>query len=346
MRVGYSCWGFLGGGVTDTPDGGRSHRRVLIDGIRSRGHEVILLQANRDYIEAGDDFRTTYSWEAGLPDIDLIFFEWRWRIPGRNDTPCDSVGHSCDLHRQQELLRHYTVDSRLKTVIWDKDRRLHRAASIRRLAHVTICEAGLYPRYGAASLLFPVSDEVLDTSDAESLAQLERTYDVVYIGNQYGRDGEFDRYFAGLARDAEHAVWGKWERVSRWPWVNFRGRLPFAEVEAKYRRSLATVLLLPGRYAAVGQMTQRVFEAALSGCLPMIPTSVRGAEQFAPPALHISDGATGMATLKSLRSIVGTPKHAKLIAACLRRLDIFRLSRQLSVLDRLFEEPIRRRNLG
>ena len=33
MRIGYSFWGFLGPGITDTPDGGRSHRATLIDGL-------------------------------------------------------------------------------------------------------------------------------------------------------------------------------------------------------------------------------------------------------------------------------------------------------------------------
>ena len=34
MKIGYSFWGFLGPGVTDTPDGGRSHRRtVAVDRI-------------------------------------------------------------------------------------------------------------------------------------------------------------------------------------------------------------------------------------------------------------------------------------------------------------------------
>ena len=33
MRIGYSFWGFIGPGITDTPDGGRSHRATLIDAL-------------------------------------------------------------------------------------------------------------------------------------------------------------------------------------------------------------------------------------------------------------------------------------------------------------------------
>ena len=84
VRIGYSFWGFLGPGITDTPDGGRSHRRTLIDGIISAGHDVVFLQANRDLHEAGHDLTATYTWDSGLPAIDALFLEWRWPVPGRN----------------------------------------------------------------------------------------------------------------------------------------------------------------------------------------------------------------------------------------------------------------------
>ncbi|MGW7657691.1 hypothetical protein ACWGJ7_38365, partial [Streptomyces tendae] len=48
MKIGYSFWGFLGNGVTDTPDGGRSHRRPFIDALSARGHNIVFLQADRD----------------------------------------------------------------------------------------------------------------------------------------------------------------------------------------------------------------------------------------------------------------------------------------------------------
>jgi hypothetical protein len=87
VKIGYSFWGFLGPGITDTPDGGRSHRRPLIDALLSRGHEVVLLQADRDRTEAGDDLGRAYSFDAvGFPDIDVLFLEWRSPI-----TPATSI---------------------------------------------------------------------------------------------------------------------------------------------------------------------------------------------------------------------------------------------------------------
>ena len=112
MKIGYSFWGFLGPGITDTPDGGRSHRRPLIDGLITAGHEVVFLQRNRDLHEAGYDLRRRYAWDDGLPAIDALFLEWRWPVPGRSTTPCGSPGHACDLHRQDELVAHYTARRR------------------------------------------------------------------------------------------------------------------------------------------------------------------------------------------------------------------------------------------
>jgi hypothetical protein len=61
MRIGYSFWGFLGPGITDTPDGGRSHRRALIDGLTAAGHDVVFLQRDRDLDEASHDLRECYA---------------------------------------------------------------------------------------------------------------------------------------------------------------------------------------------------------------------------------------------------------------------------------------------
>lgn len=268
MRIGYSFWGFLSPGITDTPDGGRSHRRTLVDGLRDSGHELVFLQPNRDLTEAGHDYTATYTWDAGLPTIDVLFLEWRWPIPGRNTTPCDTPGHTCDLHRQTELLDHYTHRGAF-TIIWDKDRQLPADDPLRRQHNVAIAEAALHPTPGAWSLLFPVSDHALDHADPAALARRQRTLPLVYIGNQYDRDRAFDEFFAPAAARVLHQVAGKWTRTERWPHIAFTGRIPFTEVHDLYQRSLTTVLLLPDRYVTAGQMTQRLFEAVLAGCLPL-----------------------------------------------------------------------------
>src|SRR4051794_15811838 len=91
-RLGYSFWGFLGNGILDTPDGGRSHRLRLLGGLRAAGYELVLLQRNRDALEANDpSYLTLGEWESDLfPDIDSLMLEWRWPVPGRNVGPVAS----------------------------------------------------------------------------------------------------------------------------------------------------------------------------------------------------------------------------------------------------------------
>lgn len=342
MKIGYSFWGFLGTGVTDTPDGGRSHRRVLIDGLRSRGHDIVFLQPDRDYIEAGLDLSETYTWDVGLPEIDVLFLEWRWPIPGRNTTWCGAAGHTCDLHRQQQLFDHYTHQLGTRTIVWDKDRQLPVNDPLRHTRNVDVCEAALHPTPGAVSLLFPVADDAVDAAEPAALAARPRELPLAYVGNQYDRDAAFEEFFAPAAAVHRHVVAGKWTRTSAWPHVSFIGRVPFTEVAGIYGRTLATVLLLPERYAATGQMTQRLVEAVLAGCLPLTPTTIRDAERFTPQRLHVADGAAVTAMLTRLQQIAGSSEHIELISECLQALEMFRLSRQLGVLGELLAgQPFR-----
>lgn len=206
-----------------------------------------------------------------------------------------------------------------------------------------VCEAALHPTPGAVSLLFPVADATLAAADPAALAAVPRNMPLAYVGNQYDRDTAFDRFFAPAAVSHRHVVAGKWTRTDAWPHVSFIGRVPFTEVAEIYGRSLATVLLLPDRYARAGQMTQRVVEAVLAGCLPLTPTSIRSAERFTPRRLHVTDGTDGAAMITHLADIAGTNEHVELIAACLRALEMFQVSRQLDVLDTLLAGQLNRK---
>jgi hypothetical protein len=303
--------------------------------LRSRGHDIVFLQLDRDYTETCLDLSDAYTWDVGLPDIDVLFLEWRWPIAGRNTTWCGAAGHTCDLHRQQQLLDHYTCARGTATIVWDKDRQLPQDDQLRRIRNAVVCEAAVHPTPGAVSLLFPVADEALDAADPAALAAQPRDLPLAYVGNQYDRDAAFTAFFAPAAAQHRHLVAGKWTRTEAWPEVSFTGRVPFTAVDGIYGRTLVTVLLLPERYARTGQMTQRLFEAVLAGCLPLIPTNIRGAELFAPAWLHVINGTAVSSVLTFLRHIAGTSTHVELIAQCLRALDMFRVSHQLDVLDDL-----------
>lgn len=342
MRMGYSFWGFLGSGVVDTPDGSRSYRRRFIDGLSAAGHEVVFLQSNRDLTEAGLDLRGRYRWDDGFPELDAVVFEWRWPLPGRNTTPCGSSGHTCDLHRQQDLLMRYTLEDGAPTLVWDLDRQLLAEDPIRDVPNVAVCEFGITPGPGVHTLLCPVSDQLLEAADPAVLAGMRRPVPLVYVGNQYDRDEAFDRYFAPAAARFPHLVAGKWPHTSRWPWVNFTGRVPFGQVEAIHQSAVATVLLLPDRYMAVGHMSSRLYESLLAGCLPLTPAEIAHADTFTPPVIHVRGGADVVERLEWLNGIAGSREHAELIAACLPLLDRSRTSRQVATACQLLAQLAKR----
>jgi hypothetical protein len=337
MKIGYSMWGFLGPGVLDTPDGSRSFRRSFLDELIKAGHEIVFLQNNRDLNEAGDDLRNTYTWHLGFPEIDLLLFEWRWPLPGRNTGPCGTAGHTCDLHRQQELLDRYTHEG-VPTIVWDQDRQLPAEDPIRRQRNVVVAEYSLAPPHGARSLRCPVPDAALDAADPKQLAARRRTVPLVYVGNQYDRDAAFGDFFAPAAKHIRHRVAGKWPRTQAWPHVNFTGRCSFTDVELIHRNALSTVLLMPDRYARVGHMSSRWFEALVNGCLPLLATNVEAAESFVPPPLLVTDSQQVIERVNLLGAIAGSGEHAQLIEAALSYLEPFRASRQPAVVDRLFRE--------
>lgn len=333
MRIGYSFWGFLGDGITDTPDGGRSHRATLIDALTSAGQDIVFLQADRDRTEA--DTELPYAWEPnGFPVIDTLMLEWRWPITGRNTTPCGTPGHTCDLHRQADLVDFYTREG-LPTMLWDKDRQLPADDPLRAMGNVTVCEAALHPSPGAAALLFPIADAALDRSEPAALAGGERRWMLAYVGNQYDRDDCFDRYFApAAATHPDHLVAGKWTDTARWPHIRFLGRVPFSKVADLYGMSRTTILLLPDRHLAAGQMTQRLFEAVLVGCLPLCPAEFRSANRLVPDHLIVSSGAEATDLIGDLAT-ARPERRAELLAACLERLDLMRASRQVKALEEI-----------
>jgi len=328
MRIGYSFWGFLGDGIVDTPDGGRSHRATLIEALVGRGHDLVFLQRDRDRFEAADPVTPSRCrWSSGLPEIDLLVLEWRWPIAGRNcDVDPTGSDYTPDLDRQQELVEHYIVASRVPTCIWDKDLMMAPSEGLRQRRNVLVFEAALYPREGAHQLLFPMAEHALDRLRANPAPGATRRYDLVYVGNQYGRDDEFDAYFARPAAQLRHAVFGKWSRRQRWPHVTFRGRVGFPEVHKVYRTSIATPLLLPARYSRAGQMTQRIFEAALGGCVPLAPAEIRGVERLVPDDLRVKNGQD---VLDACRRLARVDLATDVLSALGDRLEIFRVSHQL-----------------
>ncbi|RSM51576.1 hypothetical protein DMB66_41590 [Actinoplanes sp. ATCC 53533] len=321
-------WGPLTSGIPDTPDDSRAYRRGVIDAMQAAGNQVVLLPADCRRLGTGHRYRC----DDKLPDLDAIVIEGQWPLPGRNTTVCGHDGHHCDVHRRQELLDHYTHGRRTPTVIWDQARQLPTDDPLRLLPQVRVAENALCPTAGAVTVTVAVPDRLLAQADPAELAQRDRTLPLVYVGDQHERHTAFARYFAPAAAAFKHQVAGNWPTQLAWPHVTFTGRCQYDKAADIHSSALATVLLLPDRYAAAGHLTSQLYEAVTRGCLPLTPADIAVADQITPTELHVHDGADVIAKLRWLQHIQGTREHHYLIAACLLHLRRYRLSTQVGTL--------------
>lgn len=145
MKVGYSQWGYLLG-----------ERRLLADGLLARGHDLVLLQPDRDLTDTGR--RLPYRWDVGHPHLDVLVLQWCPPVPGRNTTWCGAAGHTCELHRQTDLVDWYLHARQVPTVILDDGRHLPTGSALRAHPAVTVCGPGPEHPLGAVdTLLHPAA---------------------------------------------------------------------------------------------------------------------------------------------------------------------------------------------
>ncbi len=67
-------------------------------------------------------------------------------------------------------------------------------------------------------------------------------------------------------------------------------------------------------------------------------TSIRSAGHFTPRTLHTRSSVDVASAVHQIMEIAGTAQHADLLRSCLAKLDLFRVTRQLRTLDRVFGE--------
>lgn len=301
MIIGYSCWGFLGNGIVDTPDGGRSHRLVLIKALISQGAKIIMLQKNRDLIEAHQDFSNKYiSFNDKFPEIDSLFVEYRWKIPGRNCKVDErSKNYTPDLDRQNVLLRYY-VKKNIPILIWDKDQKLNNKEWGKK--NIIIFEAALKPRFHRKKILFPMDPLKTDraTKDIKKYSINNKRHKLVYIGNQYERNKSFKEFIDLPAKyiNSDTYVFGNWNKypgryknnINKFPHIKFMDRVKYNKINSIYKKSLTTVLIAPKRYYKSGQFTQRLFECLWGLCIPLAPKFYYGLDKIIIKKWQINSG--------------------------------------------------------
>lgn len=297
MKIGYSFWGFLSDGIQDTPDGGRIHRLPFLRALIATGTQIVCLQADRDFDEAGCrlDIEGLTFQNVDFPELDALICEYRWEIPGRNSIEnVGGTGFTPDLERQNALLAYY--GNRVPIIVWDKDLKMAENDA----CPFIVAEAALQPRPGRKKLLFSFDDAIRQSSihKLTGYSSSRRTVDLVYIGNQYERDASFKRYYdgSGLLLGNRPQVYGNWTKyvdahaanLQAFPHVQFHDRLPYSDLADVYETAFSTVLIAPERYYALGQITQRMFEALASLVIPFIPVEYQHVEEVALDAFRVN----------------------------------------------------------
>ena len=280
MKIGYSFWGVLakpeavsGTGTTEFAAVGERH--LLVDEFIRQGHQIVCLQKRREAVPYPG---VSYS-DIELPDdIDLVYMEWRWAMPGKNTGPnCPDS----DLARQEEILLHCTKKN-IPVVVFDTDKKMTIEEARTWSCIVDIGEPAIEPDCWKSSLFW--------ATDFDPLFSVSKspTRNYTYLGNNYERLDQFRKYYGDpssnlrFAKGIQTMAYGNWidhsidretpeQIMNAFPFVGFGGRKSYYEGMKAISESVCTTLLAKNEYYESGFIASRVYEPILCGTPMLIP---------------------------------------------------------------------------
>lgn len=283
MKLGISYWGFCesfeASREAKTPDGHRYGRPIMVDHMIQRGHEVYALQQRREPMPYPG-----VKYDEGLPDIDVLFVEWRWPTY-KNSGP---KKFEPDLDRQTELLSHY--HGKIPIIIWDCDYKVTHQDELT-WNKAIIADPAFDPRN-----LTRKRERLMFWTDWKKLLPVNETsFEYGYVGNNYERPQAFERYYsypsAGLrSLGIQTTVHGNWlevspERESPKTLITFHStiafapRLNFYDSMKRLNSFVCTTHITKPEYAQRGFASPRYVENIVSNVPGLVP------EEFLIPGL-------------------------------------------------------------
>jgi hypothetical protein len=275
MKIGISYWGFLethkDSSVSNTPDGHRFGRPILVDRLNSLDHHVISLQRKREQF-----WYDRVSYTETFPDLDVLFLEWRWKTY-KNSGPNATEP---DYDRQEELLKFY--HGKIPVVIWDCD---HKVTAEDEMAwpEAIIADPSIRPKF-----LTRARERLMFWTDWRRLFNpVEYSYEYGYIGNNYERDDQFTRFYGLPSKylrevGIQTTVHGNWlqrspERadpstiISNNRNIAFGQRLGFYDSMARLNSFLVTSHISKPDYSRCGFVSPRFFENLATSTPALVP---------------------------------------------------------------------------
>lgn len=318
--LGFSYVSYWGDQVEDVACGHSIFLPDLIFAAIKKNYKVFSLQEDLD--KGNPEFKNfmvekrqlaynniDHVFSSGLPQLDILLVEWRWKIPGRNWMEDGSTPPMKDYIRQQQLLEHYSKTN-TKIFILDTDYKLTKEdeeawpnAIILDLANrskkLSRERTGVFWPFDMDQLKgregcvhFPITMEENNTKPVDP------NFLVSYIGNDYERDNQFKKYISDLAAmwtPGVIHVYGNWlkypEKIiqnrEKYPMVVFHPKVTKAEMEYIYSRSYCVPLLAKDDYAEHGQIAYRILEVMYNGGIPVGLKEFNGVEKYVIPELIV-----------------------------------------------------------
>ena len=327
MNIGYGFWGFLGDKKFNkdkqeisTPDGNAFYSWSIIKALEEN-NKVFSLMPDRDKygfeklssilfkawamedrlnayedmirtIEDSDiekiiETRKLITKHLEQTKLDLVIWEWRWKIPGRNtEEDIGTENFQPDLVLQ-DLWLNYCKENKIPVIVFDLDYKL------------TLEDIEKYNVYGVIELGNKWQNLEIakhkrinipfDFAHIHDLEIKEPEDLLVYIGNRYERDWCIDKY---IPEDVEGiVVHGNWLESNRdsaqvWPKIKFAKRLQTNEMYEAYSKAAVTPLLAKKEYCEQGFMTARIIEAVFYGCVPLFIEEYQDCKKYIPEDLR------------------------------------------------------------
>ena len=312
MKIGYSFWGFLSdykiknGKEISTPDGNAFYSWSIIHALLERGHQVYRMMSDRDdeaVFKFGKNafksfardkrFSVYHSLINKWPmDLDVLFLEWRFPIPGRNcEIEKTNLQYQPDLDIQNRMLKKY-ANTKTKIIILDLDYKITEEDEKKVNPHC-IFETSNKPKNTWSNRVLvdiPFDFDEIDTFEIKPANFLKH---IVYVGNRYERDRMVDEYLAPLM-DLNINLYGNWlegGRDSREKWSNFTyyDRISLIDFRRVYQNACATILLSKDEYLKHGFMTARILESIFFGTIPIGLNEFYRIKKYLPEYLIIKE---------------------------------------------------------
>jgi hypothetical protein len=244
---------------------------------------VVALQHRREpqpdpnvfYVYDGDT-------QTNLPELDVIFMEYRWSTWKNDRTHPDHRAdrYEPDLDRQNEILKHY--HGKVPIIVWDTDLKITPEFE-QQWPEVIIADPAVDPvtlTRKRVSLPF--------WTDFQELMPAVEPYPIFgYVGNNYERDREFQKFYFNVSPHArmmgvQVSMYGNWlqrspERsspeslISSYKDVAFNHRMGFYDSMAVMNKFIGTVHVSKQRYYETGFVSPRYFEALAVNCPALVP---------------------------------------------------------------------------